>query len=134
LKKLIEASEFRDRIELIQTRLDAAEFLSSLDLFVSMSRSEAFGLAIVEAMACGVPVIATETEGAREIVQAGESGTLVPIDNAKRTATAITELLRDDSRRKRFAANAGRYVAERFSLPRMVAETEAVYDRVRGLA
>jgi len=106
---------------------DMVELLRSLDVFVSASRSESFGIAMVEAMAAGVPVVATMTAGAREIIDADMTGVLVPIGDAESMAAAIGELLDDPGRRGRLAANARRMVSERFSLDRMVARTEQVY-------
>ena len=111
---------------------DVAQLLSTLDLFVSSARAEPFGLAIVEAMAAGVPVIATSSEGAREIIEADKTGKLVPIADAEALADAICELLDDRNMRERLASNALGMVSERFSLDLMVARTEQVYQEVLG--
>ena len=117
-------------IRVIESRIDVAEFLSQLDVFVSASSSEAFGLAIVEAMAAGVPVVATASDGAREIITDSETGRLVPIGDVDELAKRIGELLGDSAERKRLADNARNKAAEDFSLARMIAETEAVYPQV----
>jgi glycosyltransferase involved in cell wall biosynthesis len=127
LKNLIEGCGLGNRVRIIDSIVDVPSLLADLDVFVSASHSEAFGLAIVEAMAGGVPVVATMTGGAREIIKPDRTGRLVPIGDAKALAHAIIELLSDDRQRETFAANARKTVAERFSLDRMVAETEKVY-------
>jgi L-malate glycosyltransferase len=99
-------------------------------VFVSASTSEAFGLAIVEAMAAGVPVIATASDGAREIITDSQTGRLVPVGDVDEMANRIGELLSDSAERKRLADNARNRAAENFSLPRMIAETEGVYHEV----
>lgn len=133
LKQVIESSGLTERVRLIESTIDVTEFLSRLDVFVSASHSEAFGIAIVEAMASGVPVIATATAGAREIISDGLTGRLVPIGDAAELAKGISDLLNDSQQREDLSANARKAVTERFSLERMIAETENVYrDVLRG--
>src|SRR5262249_32675922 len=98
-----------------------------LDLFISPARSEPFGLSIVEAMAAGVPVIATVSEGAREIIADQETGRLVPIGHTQLIATAIIEMLNDEAERGRRGEDAGFAARRRFSVERMVDETERLY-------
>jgi glycosyltransferase involved in cell wall biosynthesis len=74
---------------------DMPAVLSSLKLFVSAARSEPFGLAIVEAMAAGLPIVATSSEGALEIIEDGITGKLVPTGDAESLAQAINALLDD---------------------------------------
>lgn len=101
--------------------------LASLDVLVSASRTEAFGLSMVEALACGVPVVATATEGAREIVEDGADGLLVPLGDVRALAAAVTTLLEDDARRLAFGARALESARERFDIARTVEATERVY-------
>jgi glycosyltransferase involved in cell wall biosynthesis len=105
--------------------------LRTLDLFVSAAHQEPFDLAIIEAMASGVPVIATMSEGAREIVEAGKTGKLVPVGDVEAIAKAISGLLADKSECDRLRLGAQRAVAERFGLERMVEATEDVYRQAR---
>lgn len=106
--------------------------LASLDVCVSASRSESFGIAMAEAMASGVPVVATATEGAREIVEDGVTGTITPIGDPEAMAAAIVSLLRDDERRAAFGKQAAARARERFALDRMAQETERVYLEALG--
>ncbi|MFY9620761.1 MAG: glycosyltransferase family 4 protein [Pyrinomonadaceae bacterium] len=130
LMQSIESAGLTDRISVIESRIDVAEFLAQLDVFVSASSSEAFGLAIAEAMAAGVPVVATASDGAREIIADSQTGRLVPIGDVDELAKRLGELLDDSAERKRLGDNARRKAAEDFSLARMIAETEAVYSQV----
>ncbi|MCA1594526.1 MAG: glycosyltransferase [Acidobacteria bacterium] len=109
-------------------REDVARILPALDVFVSASCSEAFGLAIVEAMACGLPVVATATEGARELIEDGVTGRIVPIGDASAMASAISTLLDDAQLRNSLGSQASASARLRFSLERMVIETERVYE------
>ena len=127
LEKLIAELGLDGIVEMPGWRDDVNAALSSLTLFVSAARSEPFGLAIVEAMAASLPIIATASEGALEIIEDRVSGKLVPPDNAEALAHAIKELLDDPTERSRLAHNAQRIARERYSLERMVRDTERVY-------
>ncbi|HVS82279.1 MAG TPA: glycosyltransferase family 4 protein [Pyrinomonadaceae bacterium] len=130
LERMVDELELRERVRITGWADDVAELLRSFDVFVSSSRSESFGIAIIEAMANGVPVVSTMTAGAREIIDEDKTGRLVPIGDAEALAEAICELLNDPKTRERLATNALRMVSERFSLDRMVARTEQVYQEV----
>lgn len=130
LEKLIAALNLSQRVSLAGWTDDVPKLLGTLDLFVSPSRAEPFGLSIVEAMAAGVPVLATMSEGAGEIIDPDQTGSLVPLRDVDALAKAIAELLSDPSERQRLSANAHHAVRDRFSLERMVDETEDVYREV----
>lgn len=109
---------------------DVATLLSSFSLFVSAARSEPFGLAIVEAMAAGLPVVATASEGASEIIEDGISGRLIPAGDTETLAEAINDLLDNPLERARLGRNALFAARERYSHARMVSQTERVYREV----
>ena len=127
LEGLINELKLSQRLNLIGWVEDVAKLLPTLDLFISPSRSEPFGLAIVEAMAGGVPVVSTMSEGAREIIDDNQTGRLVPLRDVDALASSIGELLSDPKARDRLSENAQRAVREHFSLEKMVAATEQVY-------
>ena len=127
VKNTIAVSEFRDRIKLIESKLDVSQFLPTLDLLVSTSRSEAFGLSIVEGLALGVPVVATATEGAREIITDRETGRLVAIGDVNEVAATITDLLRNSEERQQLSDGGRRIANQRFTLERMISQTEEIY-------
>jgi glycosyltransferase involved in cell wall biosynthesis len=130
IERLIAELDLNQRVRLSGWVNDIAELLSTFDLLVSPSRSEPFGLSIVEAMAAGTPVVASMSEGAREIVDDNNTGRLVPIGDAEALAKVVGELLSDPAQCRRLSANAQRVVRERFSLGQMVVETEKVYEQV----
>jgi L-malate glycosyltransferase len=127
VERLVAELGLRERVQLTGWLDDVAPTLSSFDVFVSAARIEPFGLAILEAMACGTAIVATETEGAREIVQHGETGLLVPRGDVDALAESVLELLQDKDRRERLGKLAREVVEERFSLERMVDATEGIY-------
>ncbi len=127
LTELIAAHKLDQYMHLLGRVDDLAPLLTALDVYVSASRAEAFGLATVEAMACGVPVVATATDGSREIVAEGVTGRLVPVAAHEDLAAALVELLTHADLRTEMGAHARAAALARFNLARMVAETEQVY-------
>jgi glycosyltransferase involved in cell wall biosynthesis len=127
LESLIERLNLRGRAHLIGWLEEVAPLLSALDVFVSASQTESFGLAIVEAMAAGAAVVATATEGAMSIIEDGQTGSLVPIGDAEALAASVIRLLSNKDERARLSNLARSAARERFSLERMVAATEQIY-------
>jgi glycosyltransferase involved in cell wall biosynthesis len=130
LERIVEEENLRGRVHFRGFAPDLPRLLAALDVYVSASRAEAFGLATVEAMICGAPVVATATDGSREIVEDGRTGRLVPVGSVEALAAALAEMLEDERERERFSTNALHSVTERFSLKRMVDETERIYRSV----
>ena len=132
--RLVDELKLKERVRLVGRvgEDEVPRLLSSLDLLVSASRSEAFGMAMAEAFACGVPVVANATEGAREIVEDGATGLLVPLGDVPALASAVASLLEDEGRRVLFGARAREVARERFDIARMVEETERVYAEALG--
>ena len=130
LEDLIAALDLRDVVRLSGWSDDIPRKLATFDVFVSSSRSESFGFVIAEAMLSGLPVVATETEGAREIISDLPLGVLVPIDSPEPLANAILELLGDEMKRRQLAKFGRQRIEEHFSLERMVGETERLYRQV----
>jgi len=127
LEYLIKELDLSERVHFTGWLTDVAPLLHALDLFISPSHSEAFGLSIVEAMACGLAVVATRTEGAREIIEDGADGLLVPVGDVERLASVALGLLRDEARRKELGARAREKARSRFSHERMVSAVEQIY-------
>ncbi|HET6889958.1 MAG TPA: glycosyltransferase family 4 protein [Pyrinomonadaceae bacterium] len=132
LKQSIQKLQLSTRVRLIGRMTDITELFRALDVFVSASHTESFGLAIAEAMAAETPVVATKTEGAQEIIRDGKTGLLVPIGDVPALAESVTMLLRDEERRLSMAEIASEDVRMRFSLQQMVETTEKIYFEVRG--
>ncbi|HKG15712.1 MAG TPA: glycosyltransferase [Pyrinomonadaceae bacterium] len=133
IEKLVAELRLTGSVRLLGRREDIAPLIASLDVLVSASRTEAFGMVLVEAAACGVPVVATATEGAREIVSDGATGSLVPIGDAGALASAVAALLRDEGLRRSLGLRARESARARFGLERMAAETERVYAEALGV-
>jgi glycosyltransferase involved in cell wall biosynthesis len=126
LKAMVEAHGLHDKVVFTGFRDDVGEIMASMDLLVHASvLPEPFGLVIIEAMAQGLPVVATRGGGVGEIVDDGETGILVPPRDAGAMAEAISMLLADPARAKSMGEAGRRTVAERFDLRDKVKEMEA---------
>lgn len=130
LVHLKEEVRLGDRFRFIGFSHDVAGLLSSFEVLVVSSTTEGFSLAIVEAMAAGVPVVATRCGGPEEIVDDGVTGLLVPPADPRALAGAIDRVLDDDGLRNRLSTNAKRSVRERFSEGAMIAAYSSLYEEV----
>lgn len=115
------------RVTFTGFRLDVPELLSEVTVSVLPTLSEGLSNTLLESVAAGVPVVATRVGGNPEVVQDGVTGLLVPPRDAGALADAICQLLADPDLASRFAQAGRRRLAERFSLDRMVNETERLY-------
>ncbi|HKR01461.1 MAG TPA: glycosyltransferase family 4 protein [Pyrinomonadaceae bacterium] len=132
LKRLAAELGIAKRLHLTGWMDQVAPLLASLDVYVSASHTESFGLTIAEAMAAGLPVVATATEGAREIIAQGGAGRLVGVGDHEALAASVLQLLEDEEERARLGALAGAQARARFGLDRMAEATEQVYLEVVG--
>jgi glycosyltransferase involved in cell wall biosynthesis len=104
--------------------------LLAADVFCLPSRLEGLGVALLEAMAAGLPVVASSVGGMREAVVAGDSGLLVPAEDPRALAAALRELWSDRERAARMAAAGRARVVAEFTVDRMCRATEALYLRL----
>lgn len=102
--------------------------LRHVEVGVLCSRIEGLSNAIIEYMAAGLPVVATDTGGNAEIVVHGETGLLVPVDDVTALANALTEVLENPHLARQFGQAGRQRVEHLFTISRMVSETEAVYE------
>ena len=127
LEELILKLGLKERFSFIGWLDHPEQYLGGLDVFVSASETESFGLAMAEAMAAGTAVVATRTEGAQELIEDQKTGLLVPIGEVDKIAAAVMELLAHPDKRREIAARAKETVNEKFSLKRMVDQIEEIY-------
>lgn len=111
---------------------DVYSLMADLDLLVISSLWEGFGLTAVEAMALGVPVVATEVGGLPEVVLHGETGLLVPPANPAALARSIVWMLDHPGEASSMAEKGGKIVREKFTSTVMARRTEELYRRVAG--
>jgi glycosyltransferase involved in cell wall biosynthesis len=118
LETEIAALGLESSVELVGEVADVRPFLAEADIFVLSSRSEGMPLAVLEAMAAGLPVVASDVGGLGEVVVDGETGFLVPPGDPAELSRKLALLTGDADRRIAFGAAGYRRAEERFSLPR----------------
>lgn len=107
------------------------EVFRMADIFVLPSvSSEAFGIVVLEAMASGVPVVATDVGGIPEVVKENEAGLLVPPGNELELREAIQKLLNDEELRKQYGSKGRKAVEEKYSWDKVVVEIEKIYEEI----
>ncbi len=109
-------------------RAEVGDLLRQCDLFVLPSRSEPFGIVIIEAMACGKPVVASAVGGIPEIIQQGENGILVEPDDPAALADAIIRVLEDEGLRSRIGRNGVETVRKSFRCEHNGARYERLFE------
>ncbi|MNX66217.1 putative glycosyltransferase EpsD [compost metagenome] len=118
------------RLLMLGSRSDVPALLAATDVFVLPSLWEGLPIALLEAMACGVPVIASAVDGSVEVVQPGQSGLLVPPGEVAPLAEAILALIRTPALAARLSAAGRERVLALYPLSRMIAAIEALYAEV----
>jgi glycosyltransferase involved in cell wall biosynthesis len=113
-------------------REDLPSVMAGWDIFVLASLDEGFGVAVLEAMAAGLPVVASEVGGLCELVRNGETGWLVPPSAPAELAQRVRELIHDSRMREKMGSAARQRALQEFSISRMVEQTIAVYDKLIG--
>jgi glycosyltransferase involved in cell wall biosynthesis len=127
LKRLVRVSGLEERFHWLDWVDDTPAMLSALDLYVSPSHSESFGLSMLEAIAAGTPVVATDTAGARQLL-GGRA--LVPVHDAVALANAVCAALEDPEGSAGHARALREDVGKRFSIEKMIEATEAIYRQL----
>jgi glycosyltransferase involved in cell wall biosynthesis len=118
-------------VRLLGHRTDPEQVMAALDVFVLSSVSEGMSNTILEAMATGLPVVATRVGGANELVQEGVTGHLVPPRDPTALAVAIEHLLQSPDTRAALGAAARHRVAHEFSLGAMIRSYDDLYESLR---
>lgn len=107
---------------------DVHELMPALDLHLLMSRNEGFGIATVEAMACGVPAVATDVPGSADILRGCAGGMLIPAQDLDAAATAVGDLLADPARRAEMGRYGRQEAVSRYSTDIIGKQVAAFYD------
>ncbi|BCG64824.1 MAG: hypothetical protein methR_P2617 [Methyloprofundus sp.] len=128
---LLENNNLLAHVWLPGARADIAAIMRSLDIFVLPSQAEGISNTILEAMATGLPVLATAVGGNSELVLEGETGLLVPHSEPEAMATALLTLLENKPLRLQFGKSAHQRILEKFSIQAMVSKYTEVYDSLR---
>jgi glycosyltransferase involved in cell wall biosynthesis len=120
-----------DRLAFLGRRVDARAFTEAADIYVNPADFEGLPVSILEAMALGRPVVATDVGGVPSIIREG-TGILVPPKDPEALAAAVGALIDDPERASMLGKGAEALVEDEFGLERMIRRTEAVYEEVLG--
>ena len=129
LARLARSTGLDDRVHFLGYVPDAGRRLGELDVLVVPSRAEPFGLVTLEAMAAGVPVIATDAGGSPEIIRHGREGFLVPPGDEAALAARLNDLLGKPLLRRECGQRGREHFRALYTDDMMVESTEAVYRR-----
>jgi len=132
IQKRILAYGLEDKITLAGWRRDIPEILNSLDVFVLTSLWEGLPVSVLEALACGKPVVATNTGGIAEAVLDGKNGFLVEPKEAKRLAGILSRLAGDQQLRIKLGKQAKENIAGAFLLDSMIENHQMLYSKLAG--
>ncbi len=117
-----------DTVAFTGFKSDVHDVMNNLDLYASTSTSEGFSLSVVQAMACGVPVVATKSGGPEEIITHDVDGLLVDADSPEQVALALRRLGTEPGTRERLTQAGRNAVEARFTLTQMVNSYDRLYD------
>jgi N-acetyl-alpha-D-glucosaminyl L-malate synthase BshA len=124
---LAETLEVKPDVIFLGKQDDVESLLAAADLLLLPSADEAFGLAALEGMSCGVPVVATAVGGVPEVIEDGKSGFLLHVGDVEGMARAALALLTDSGRHAEFRTAARRRAVEHFEISQIVPQYEAYY-------
>jgi glycosyltransferase involved in cell wall biosynthesis len=121
-----------DSVKMLGYRSDVPDLLRAMDVFCLVSYKEGLPLSVIEAMACGLPVVATNIESVRDVIHPGVTGTLVEPDDTPALARSLQRLASDSAGRAEMGSEARAVARERYALTRCVAETSKTLTAVAG--
>jgi len=130
IEDLIDELRLKEKVILVGWRKDTYRILPSLDVFALTSLWEGLPIAALEALACGCPVVVTNTGGISEVVIEGKNGFLAPVHNIEKLSEKITSLLKDAKLRKEISDNSRNSLDETFTVEHMVGATQNLYEKL----
>jgi glycosyltransferase involved in cell wall biosynthesis len=127
---LAEENGISDRVHILGYVEDMGAWYGAFDAFLLTSANEGAPVVAIEALAAGIPVVATDAGGTKNVVDDAESGFLAPVGDVDRLAERLRELQTDPGLRSRLGATGAERMRERFSTRRMVDDVGLLYDRL----
>lgn len=110
--------------------IDVPKYLNTMDIYVAMSRVESFGVAVIEASACSLPVIVSDVGGLPEVVVNNKTGFLVNSENVEQCSEKLIELVNDKHLRKRLGKSGRSFVKDNYEWKSCFAKVEDVYKGI----
>jgi N-acetyl-alpha-D-glucosaminyl L-malate synthase BshA len=133
-EKLARDLDMTDHVKFYGKQAQFMELLAGANFFLLPSQSESFGLAALEAMSLGVPVVASNIGGIPEVVAHSETGYVAELGDTDRMAKYIVDLINDPKRWAIFSANSRKRALEKFDTENVVTMYEDLYKRVAGVS
>jgi glycosyltransferase involved in cell wall biosynthesis len=127
LEQQAEAAGIADRTHFVGYRADVGSIYAAIDVVALSSANEGTPVAVIEAQAAGVPAVSTDVGGVADVVRHGVGGFLVPANDATAMAARLAELAADADLRSRLGTAGAEWVRDRYSVPRLVGEMDALY-------
>jgi glycosyltransferase involved in cell wall biosynthesis len=127
LEGLINELRIRERCVFLGNRDDVEQIYPACDVTVLSSLYEGTPNVLLESMACGVPVVATDVSDNSYVVRHGETGFIVPLDDASGMAGCLRQLLEDDALRQKMGQSALAWVGQEFTIGQLVTRTGSIY-------
>lgn len=125
---LAEELGIKEKIKLLGNQKNVADLLSICDLKLLLSEKESFGLVLLEAMACGVPVIGTDVGGIPEVIEHGKTGYVCPMGDIEKISQNALKVLHNEELQKYFSENAIERVQKIFHQEKIVSQYEKIYE------
>jgi glycosyltransferase involved in cell wall biosynthesis len=130
LRALVAELGVADRVTFTGYREDRMAFLKGFDVFVLPSRSEGIPRCLMEAMAAGIPIVASDIPGCRNLIDGASTGLLFPVGDARALRERVVELSESPERRASLVDAARRFIETKFSCERMAKEYELLYEKL----
>jgi glycosyltransferase involved in cell wall biosynthesis len=130
LRELIRRLNVEHAFKFLGIVPSASEIMRECDIFVRPSLTEGMPLTVLEAMACGLPIVASKIPGTCEIVKDGETGTLIEPGNVRQLSEAVIRLIEDKNYGEKIRANAYEFVKNHYSWDRIAKEYLKIYNDI----
>jgi glycosyltransferase involved in cell wall biosynthesis len=131
LEQAARANGIADRTRFLGWRRDLATVYGATDVFLLTSRNEGTPVALIEALAAGVPGVSTDVGGVRDVIEEGVSGLLAPPGDASTLASHVASLLQDPARARDMGERRRAAVVNRYHIDRLVSDVAALYRELR---
>lgn len=131
-ERMIRELDLQNSVVFLGKQEGLSDILNAADLFLIPSQSESFGLAALEAMACGLPVVSSSVGGLPELIKHNETGYIAEIGDVERMAKYTIDLLTNEKKYKMFSANSRNRALQQFDKELIIPQYEAYYHKVLG--
>jgi N-acetyl-alpha-D-glucosaminyl L-malate synthase BshA len=129
-ERLVRQLSLGDKVKFLGKQDGLVEILNASDVFIIPSQSESFGLAALEAMACGIPVVSSSVGGLPELIKHNECGYIAEIGDIERMTKYVIELLTNEKRYSIFSQNARERAVRKFDIDKVVPHYEEYYQKI----